>query len=260
MIQIKNLSCGYNKIAVVNNISIDISKGAFIGIIGKNGAGKTTLLKSLSGLLKPYSGNIFLNGTDIYKMKRNLLAKKLSFMPQNMPLDFPFIVKDFIMFGRFPHMNFFKYALKQDYEKIKEIMDFTETKEFAERNILELSGGERQKVLIAQTLAQETDIIAFDEPTSHLDIGSQSSIFRLLRILNKKHDKTIITTIHDLNAAGEFCSNLILMDKGTIFSSGTATEVLNYKDIETVYNTTVVVKTNPVSNKPVVIPVFSDNK
>jgi iron complex transport system ATP-binding protein len=157
-------------------------------------------------------------------------------------------------------MNFFKYALKEDYKKIEEIMDFTETKEFAERSILELSGGERQKVLIAQTLAQETDIIAFDEPTSHLDIGSQSSIFRLLRILNIEHKKTIITTIHDLNAAGEFCSNLILMDKGTIFKSGTPTEVLNYKDIETVYNTTVVVKTNPVSNKPVVIPVFSDNK
>lgn len=260
MIKIKNLSCGYNKIAVVDNISIDINKGSFIGIIGKNGAGKTTLLKSMSGLLKPYSGNIFIDETDIYKMNRNLLAKKLSFLPQNMPIDFPFIVKDFIMFGRFPHMNFFKYALKEDYKKIEEIMDFTGTKEFAERSILELSGGERQKVLIAQTLAQETDIIAFDEPTSHLDIGSQSSIFRLLRILNKEREKTIITTIHDLNAAGEFCSNLILMDKGTIFKSGTPTEVLNYKDIETVYNTTVVVKTNPVSNKPVVIPVFSDNK
>jgi len=258
MIQIKNLSCGYNKISVVKNISIDIKKGSFTGIIGKNGAGKTTLLKSLSGLLKPYSGNILLNGTDIYRMKKNILAEKLSFMPQNMPIDFPFLVKDFIMFGRFPLMNLFKYATKRDYEKVEEIMDFTETKNFAERNVLELSGGERQKVLIAQTLAQETDIIAFDEPTSHLDIGSQSAIFRLLRTLNLKHGKTIITTIHDLNAAGEFCSDLILMNNGIIFSSGTATEVLNYKDIETVYNTTVVVKTNPVSNKPVVIPVFSE--
>lgn len=256
MIQIKNLSCGYNNIPIIKNISMNIKEGSFLGIIGKNGAGKTTLLKSIAGLLKPYCGNIYFDGNDIYKMKKILFAKKLSFMPQNMPIDFHFTVKDFIMFGRFPYMNMFKYASTNDYEIVEKVMVFTETKSFADRNILELSGGERQKVLIAQNLAQQTDVITFDEPTSHLDIGSQASIFKLLRTLNQKHNKTIITTIHDLNTAGEFCSHLILIDNGSVFSSGTTTEVLNYKDIEAVYNTTVVVKTNPVSNKPVVIPVF----
>ena len=136
-------------------------------------------------------------------------------------------------------------------------MNFTQTTEFANRNINELSGGEKQKVLLAQTLVQQTDIICLDEPTSHLDICSQSTIFKLLKMLNEKYNKTIITTIHDLNLAGEFCSDIVLLDNKKIFSYGLTKEVLNYKDIEKVYNITVVVYTNPVSKKPVVIPVYN---
>ncbi|MGE4385663.1 MAG: ABC transporter ATP-binding protein [Endomicrobiaceae bacterium] len=259
MIKICNLSCGYAGHEVIKNVSLNINEGDFVGIIGKNGVGKTTFLKSLAGLIKPFSGNVFIDDTDIYKIKKSVLAKKIAFMPQTMQFDFPFSVKDFIMFGRYPYMNMFKYASAEDFSIVREVMNFTGVAEFAERNISELSGGEKQKVLMAQTLSQRTDIIALDEPTSHLDIGSQSSIFKILRMLNEKYNKTVITTIHDLNLAGEFCSRLVLIDKGNIFNSGTCDEVLNYRDIENVYDAKVVVKTNPVSQKPVVIPIYADS-
>ena len=151
----------------------------------------------------------------------------------------------------------FNLATKDDVRIVEDIMSFTQTTEFAARNINELSGGEKQKVLLAQTLVQETDIIALDEPTSHLDIGSQATIFKLLKMLNEKYGKTIITTVHDLNLAGEFCSDIVLLDDKKVLNFGSAEKVLNYKDIEKVYDVNVVVHTNPVSKKPVVIPVYN---
>ena len=257
MINIENISLSYGKDSVLENISLNLKAKSFIGIIGKNGTGKSTLLKSIVGLLKPINGNIFIDDNDIYKMKRNILAKKISFMPQSMPFDFSFKVKDFVMFGRYPYINMFKPASKEDFKIVESIMNFTEIMAFAERNINELSGGEKQKVLLAQTLVQQTDIIALDEPTSHLDIGRQASIFKLLKMLNEKYNKTIIVTVHDLNLAGEFCSDIVLLDNKKVLNFGSAEKVLNYSDIEKVYNTKVVVKTNPVSNKPIVIPIYN---
>ena len=257
MIKIDNINLSYGKKIVLKELSLDLKEKSFIGVIGKNGTGKSTLLKSIVGLLKPIKGKIFIDNEDVYKISKNILARKISFMPQTMQFDFPFNVKEFIMFGRFPYINMFKLASKEDIKIVEDIMKFTQTTEFANRNINELSGGEKQKVLLAQTLVQQTDIICLDEPTSHLDICSQSTIFKLLKMLNEKYNKTIITTIHDLNLAGEFCSDIVLLDNKKIFSYGLAKEVLNYKDIEKVYNITCVVYTNPVSKKPVVIPVYN---
>lgn len=257
MIKINNISLSYGDKIILENINLIFKEKSFVGIIGKNGAGKSTLLKAITGLLKPIKGNVFIDTDDVYKMKKNILAKKISFMPQIIQTDFSFKVKDFIMFGRYPYMNMFKLATKQDFKTVKDVMDFTRTTEFAERNINELSGGEKQKVLLAQTLVQQTDIIALDEPTSHLDIGNQAAIFKLLKMLNEQYNKTIITTVHDLNLTGEFCSDIVLLDNKKVFNFGKVEEVLNYKDIEKIYGTTVVVKNNPVSNKPVVIPTYS---
>ncbi len=257
MIKIDNVTLSYDKKIVLKDLSLDLKEKSFIGIIGKNGAGKSTLLKSVVGLLKPINGNIFINNEDIYRMKKNMLAKKISFMPQTMQFDFSFNVEDFIMFGRYPYMNMLKLATKDDFKIVEDIMNFTQTTEFANRNINELSGGEKQKVLLAQTLVQQTDIIALDEPTSHLDIGSQATIFKLLKMLNEKYNKTIITTVHDLNLAGEFCSDIVFLDNKKVINFGSAEKVLNYKDIEKIYNVNVVVKTNPVSNKPIVIPIYN---
>jgi iron complex transport system ATP-binding protein len=154
----------------------------------------------------------------------------------------------------------FKIPSDDDYAAVQKVMNFLYIKNFAEKNINELSGGEKQIVLIAQVLAQETDIIVFDEPTSHLDIGNQNDDLEILKDLNEKRDKTVILTLHDLNAAGEFCSKLVLIENGLVCRQGTSEEVLNYEDIERVYNTTVLVKTNPISNRPYVIMVSKTEK
>ncbi|MDR3306223.1 MAG: ABC transporter ATP-binding protein [Endomicrobium sp.] len=255
MIQIKNIYAGYFGREVLKNVSFDVERKDFFGIIGKNGAGKSTLLKIFSNLLKSYKGNALIDNKNLESFKSKELAKRLSFLPQYSDMSMPFSVVEFIMFARFPYMNMFKFPSKSDYKAIERVMGFLNITNLSERKITELSGGEKQKVLIAQVLAQETDIIIFDEPTARLDIGSQNNILKLLRDLNEKHNKTIILTIHDLNAAGEFCNKLLLLENGSICRCGTPEEVLNCKDIERVYKTVVVVKTNPISNRPYVIPV-----
>ncbi|GHT54472.1 iron ABC transporter ATP-binding protein [Endomicrobiia bacterium] len=255
MIHIENISAGYLNRTVLKKISCNIGSKDFFGIIGKNGAGKSTLLKVLCKLIKPYLGNIFIDNKNINFFAKKDFAKTISFLPQYVDTSLPFTVYEFIMFGRYPYMNIFKIPSDSDCNIVKKVMDFLHIMDFAERKINALSGGEKQRVLIAQVLAQETDIIVFDEPTSHLDIGSQNKLLEILRDLNEKYNKTVILTLHDLNAAGEFCNKLVLMENGEICNCGTPEEVLNYKDIERVYDTTVVVKTNPISDKPYVIPV-----
>jgi iron complex transport system ATP-binding protein len=255
MIRIENISAGYLNRAVLKNISCSINSNDFFGIIGKNGAGKSTLLKVLCKLIEPYSGNIFIDNKNITSFKKKDFAKTISFLPQYVDTSLSFTVSEFIMFGRYPYMNILKIPSNDDYAVVKKVMDFLFITDFAERKISEISGGEKQRVLIAQVLAQETGIVVFDEPTSHLDIGVQHNILEILRDLNEKYNKTIILTLHDLNSAGEFCSKLALIESGKICNYGTPEKVLNYKNIERVYNTTVVVNINPISNKPYIIPV-----
>ncbi|MDR3071072.1 MAG: ABC transporter ATP-binding protein [Endomicrobium sp.] len=255
MIHIENISAGYFKRKILNNVSLNIVQKDFLGIIGKNGAGKSTLLKVLCNLIKPCAGDVYINGKSISVFSKKAFAKTVSFLPQYVDTSLPFTVPEFIMFGRYPYMNMFKIPSNKDYIAVKKVMEFLDLTDFAEMKINELSGGEKQRVLIAQVLVQETDIIVFDEPTLHLDLGIQNSILGILNDLNQRHNKTIILTLHDLNAAAEFCNKLALMEKGSICNCGSPEEVLNYKDIERIYNTTVVVKTNPISNKPYVVPV-----
>jgi len=255
MIEIKSIYAGYGNKEVLKGVNLSICKGSFTGIIGKNGAGKSTLLKTLCGLLKPVLGSVFVNCVDMRSFSKKEFARQLAFMPQNTAVSFPFSVAEFVLLGRYPYMNVLKMASQKDKDAVEEVLKFTRISELAQRNITELSGGERQKAFIAQTIVQETEIMVFDEPTSHLDIGGQNDILELLDTLNKKRGKTIVATLHDLNAAGEFCDTLVLMEDGEIKNSGKPEDVLNYTDIEKVYDTTVVVKTNPISNKPYVIPV-----
>ncbi|MCL2389962.1 MAG: ABC transporter ATP-binding protein [Endomicrobia bacterium] len=254
MIELKNIFAGYHNKDVLKDISLTIKESSFSGIIGPNGAGKSTLLKCLCGVLKFHRGQIIINGKNITDLKKSELSKAVSYMPQTIESNLSFSVYDFVMLGRFPHLGFLKNPSKNDKKIVREVMEFTNIADFSQRKTDELSGGERQRVLIAQTIAQGTPVIVFDEPTAHLDIGAQNDILKLLKTLNRDFKKTIIATMHDLNAAGEFCDNLILLDHGRVKNCGLPEDVLNYKDIEEVYKTTVIVKTNPISNKPYVIP------
>jgi iron complex transport system ATP-binding protein len=255
MIEFKNVSFGYKERKILDGVSFQAGKGSFTGIIGRNGAGKSTLFKLFCRLLLPYEGEISIDGKNLAEFSKKGFSKTVSFMPQIVDCSFAFSVFDFVMLGRYPYMNALKIPSAKDFDAVNETLNVAGLKEFSERKITELSGGERQRVLIAQTIAQRTDIIVFDEPTSHLDIGAQYEILNILKRLNKEYKKTIIASLHDLNAAGEFCDNLVLLDEGKAAASGTPEQVLNYKDIEKAYKTAVVVKTNPMSGKPYVIPI-----
>ena len=182
VVHIDNVSTCYSDKEILKSISCKINERDFFGIIGKNGVGKSTLLKVLCKLIKPYSGNVFINCKNINYFSRKEFAKTISFLPQYVDTSLSFNVFEFIMFGRYPYMNVLKIPSNKDCIVVKRTIDFLQITNLAQRKINELSVGEKQKILIAQVLAQETDIIVFDEPTSHLDIGSQNNCFIIIFI------------------------------------------------------------------------------
>jgi iron complex transport system ATP-binding protein len=218
MIHIDNISAGYLNKKILNCVSCRIHKGDFFGIVGKNGVGKSTLLKTICKLINPYSGNIFINNKNINSFSNVKFARLISFLSQNEDTTVAFNVFKFIMLGRYPYMNIFKFFSSEDKIITKKIMNFLNISDLSKKKINELSNGEKQKVLIAQTLVQETDIILFDEPISYLDFDSQNCILKKLKSLSKNYNKTIILTLHDLSSAFKFCNRLALLDNCSIYN------------------------------------------
>ena len=260
LVRINNLSGGYHKTAVIKDISFDIKKGDFLGIIGPNGSGKSTLLKLMSRALRPCSGNITLEGKDIEGMDLKEFCRKVAFVPQDTLINFSFSVEEIVLMGRIPHLKRMQFEGKADFSIAERALGLTDTLYIKEKAIDELSAGERQRVIIAKALAQEPMLLFLDEPTSHLDIGHQVQILNLLKKLNKEQDLTVVMVMHDLNLASEYCDRIILLDQGSVFKNDTPEQVLTYQNIEAVYKTIVVVNKNPVSKKPYVILVSGDDK
>ncbi|MDR0985204.1 MAG: ABC transporter ATP-binding protein [Endomicrobium sp.] len=260
LIQIKNVSAGYvKKYLVLKNINCNIKLGEFIGIIGKNGVGKSTFLKLICCLIKPFSGTVLFRKRDIFTLSKDDLSRIISFLPQQNSSDTfnnNFSVLEFIMLGRFPYYNkkILKIPSNIDFKIVKKITSMLFITDLLHRKMNTLSGGEKQKVLIAQVLVQETKVLIFDEPTSNLDIGNQINILLLLKKINKDLNKTIIVSIHDLNIASEFCNKLILLNNKTIYRYGVPRDIINYNNISSVFNIkNIIIKINHISNKPYII-------
>ena len=261
MLKVKDLTCGYNSKFVIHQVSFSVKEGEFYGIIGPNGSGKTTLLKAITKSLKPQGGEIFFKNKEITQMGFRELSQKIAVVSQIQPTAFDITVKDFVLLGRIPYYSKFQFLeTGRDEEIAEKAMFLTDTSEFRKRFIGEMSGGERQLVVIARALAQEPKLLLLDEPTSHLDITHQVKILDLLKRLNKKTQLTVIIVLHDLNLASEYCDRLILLNDGKVQKIGSPQEVLTYQIIEEVYNTTVVVKENPVSSKPHILIVSEEAK
>lgn len=258
LLKINRLTGGYHKEPIVKDVSFDIRQGDFVGIIGPNGSGKTTLLRLLTKILIPHSGEIFFKEKNIAQMSLKELSKQVSYVSQDTSIDFPFSVAEVVLLGRIPHLGRLQFEAKKDIEIAENSLSLTDSLSLKNKRIDELSFGERQRVIIAKALAQEPVLLFLDEPTAHLDISHQVQILNLLRKLNHKNNLTIVMIMHDLNLAAEYCSRVILFDKGKIFKEGTPHEVLTYQNIEAVYKTVVVVNNNPISNKPYVILVSQD--
>lgn len=261
MLEIKNLTCGYDSKFFLENINFKMAEGEFVGIIGPNGSGKTTLLRAITRVIKPKKGGILFEKEDIEKLRFKGLAKKIAVVSQSPEMELRMSVEEFVLLGRIPHRERLQFLeTKVDEEIAQKAMYLTNTFSFKERFIENLSGGEKQLVVIARALAQEPKLLLLDEPTSHLDITHQVKILDLIKKLNKDFGLTVIIVLHDLNLASEYCDRLILLAEGKIYKIGKPEEVLTYQIIERVYKTVIVVEKNPVSSKPYILVVSEEEK
>ncbi|MFH1784347.1 MAG: ABC transporter ATP-binding protein [bacterium] len=253
ILSISQLICRYGNIVAVDGIDFGIKKGEFIGIIGPNGSGKSTILKAIMKSIKPESGNIYLRGTDTKHLKAKQIAQSIAVVPDETHVSFAFTAFDVVMMGRMPYLGRFDFETKKDEEIVEECTRRTGTIDLKERFINELSSGERQRVIIAQALAQEPDIILLDEPTTHLDINHEVGIFDLLKDLKKKMNLTIIAVLHDLNIASLYCDRLLLLKEGKLVIEGSPDKVITEENIGKVYKTDVSVKKHPKFDTPYVM-------
>jgi iron complex transport system ATP-binding protein len=235
ILQVQDINFSYDQNTVLHSISMDVSPGEFIGIIGPNGSGKSTLLKLLGGVLKPDSGQLHFKETNYLDYKQKQLAQSITWVPQEHPMAFNFKVSEIVLMGRHPYLSAFTFEGEDDMEIAHSAMESTQTLQFAQRNFNEISGGEKQRVVIAAAIAQEPELMILDEPTSALDIKYQIQILNILKQLNENQQTTIILALHDLHLASKFCTRLILLDEGKIFKDGTTEDVLQKESIEKVY-------------------------
>lgn len=246
MIDIDSISVSFDDHTVLEDVSLSVDEGTFIGLIGPNGAGKTTMLRTISGVIDPESGTVTINGTEVHSLSSKATSRLVSVVPQNTSLSFAFDVRHIVEMGRTPHRSRFGSPTKSDERVVDRALERTRTERFEDRTIDEVSGGERQRVLLARALAQDTPVMLLDEPTASLDINHQLDTLEIVSEL-VEDGKTVIAAIHDLDLAARFCDQLALLKGGSIIESGDPTTVLTTENIKRVFDTDAAVTTNPVT-------------
>ena len=254
LLNVDGVECRYGSVKVLDDVSLSVKGGDFVGILGPNGSGKTTLLKSISRILKPHKGAILLDEADIYSLKSVDVAKQLAVVPQDTSIGFNFAALDVVLMGRNPHMKRFQMESEKDMAVARKVMNLTNIWHLAERPINELSGGEKQRVIIARALAQEPKILLLDEPLTHLDIVNQLEIMDLVKDLCVKEKLVVLAVFHDFNLAARYCNSAIMLKKGKVFAAGGLTEVLTSENIKSVFNVDAIVTKHLVTNSVFVIP------
>lgn len=250
MLHFLDVTSGYGKIEILKDVTFSVDPRDFIGIIGPNGSGKSTLLRTATKVLEPFKGEVYLQKKKLKEISLKEMALLAAVVPQDTLFMFPFKVLDVVLMGRIPYISRLGFESKEDLRIAFEALERVDAIHLRDRFIDELSGGERQRVVIAKALAQKPKILFLDEPTTHLDISHQIEIFSLLKDLNKESGLIVVAILHDLNLASLYCDRLILLSEGRIKKHGTPSEVLDYKIIEEVYKTRVIVKENPVTSRP----------
>ena len=248
-----NLTIAYNKKIIINNLEIVIPERKITSIIGPNGCGKSTLLKAVGRILKPERGSVYLDGIDIYTLNTKEVAKKMSILPQSPKAPSGITVGELVSYGRFPHQHGLKKLTVEDKKIIQWAMDITKLSEYEVTLVDNLSGGQRQRVWISMALAQQTDIILLDEPTTYLDLAYQLEILELLYRLNKEQGCTIAMVLHDLNLASRFSDYIIAMRSGKIIEYGTPDEVICEDVLKKTFNINADIIKDSTSKKPICI-------
>ncbi len=259
-VRLCDITLGYDAKPVLSEVSFEAPAGRMAGIIGPNGCGKSTLIKGLTRILPLQSGRVFLDGHELAKLKRDDVSRLVAVVPQNPIIPDLFTAFEVVLMGRTPHLGLFKYEGARDLAIVYDAMEVTRTIGFADRRVAELSGGEKQRLILARALAQEPKILLLDEPTAHLDIKYQIEMLELVHRLCIDKMLTVIIALHDLNLAVQYCDQLVMFHNGRVHSCGTPSDVITAKAIEEVYGAQVYVYPNPVNNLPFTVVIAEKDR
>ena len=236
MLKVKDLCFSYRERPVLKDVDLEVRKGEVVGILGPNGCGKTTLLKLLNRNLRPESGRVWMEDKDLEEVSKKEIARHIAVVPQGNEIRFAFTVRDIVMMGRMPFLQQFQGESSEDARIVEEAMRKTNISEFADRYINTMSGGERQRVIIARAIAQKPEIILLDEPTLHLDINHQFEVLDLVKRLSKEEGLTVVIVSHDLPMVMRYCDRIVLIHDHKVFADGTPDEILTRENMKTVFN------------------------
>lgn len=252
-IKAENIIVSYDQKEIINNLSLSILNQKITTIIGANGCGKSTLLKALTRIHKIKDGTITIDGHDIAHLPTKEIAKKIALLPQVLEATEGITVYELISYGRFPHQKYLGNLTNDDRSKIHWAMEMTNVAQFANRDVDDLSGGQRQKVWIAMALAQDTDTIFLDEPTTYLDMNHQLEVLELLKKLNNETQKTIIMVLHDLNLSARYSDYLVAMKTGKIIYEGSPNQIMTKDIIKDIFKIDAHIIQDPISKQPVLL-------
>jgi iron complex transport system ATP-binding protein len=250
----EQLKLSYDGNTIIKELNLKIPEGKITALVGRNGCGKSTILKSLARLLKPSSGYVYLDGKAIQKMSTKEVAKKLAILPQSPVAPEGLTVEGLVGYGRYPHQNLLGGKSEEDKKIVQWALEVTGTSALADRPLTALSGGQRQRVWIAMALAQETDLLLLDEPTTYLDMAHQIEVLELLARLNREEKRTILMVVHDLNHAARYAHHLVAVHEGEVVTAGSPQEVLNADMLKKVFGVKAHIVFEPDTNLPLVVP------
>jgi iron complex transport system ATP-binding protein len=239
----------------VQHVTLAVERGSIVGLLGPNGSGKTTLLRLLAGMLTPSSGRVTLGGSPLDSLGRRALAQRIAVVPQETHLAFDYTVRDIALMGRYPHLGAFELEGPRDLAIVRDALAATGTVDLEDRSFATLSGGEKQRVVIASALAQQADILLLDEPTASLDLGYQLEISSLLAQLNRERGITVVVATHDLACAAGLCHRLVLLRDGRVLTTGTTTDTLTTETIRALYDVEASVAFDARAGRITVVPI-----
>ncbi len=251
----EKITAGYGNQTILNDVSMQIPQNKISVILGSNGSGKSTMLKTFCRLLTPTDGSILLDQKALATVKNKELAKIIGFLPQTSLAPEGITVAELISRGRYPYRKFMTPMSKEDYAAVQEAMDAMKISHLASHSVDELSGGQRQRVFIALALAQDTDILFLDEPTTYLDIAHQIEILDLLKELNHKKGTTIIMVLHDINLSSKYADYIFAMKDGKLIQEGSPKELISVENIREIYGINSILMEDPISHSPMIIPI-----
>jgi len=254
ILQLQDVHFSYDGTEVLRGVTLNVAEGSFVSLVGPNGSGKTTLVRIASGLFLPDRGECLVAGRLTHACRRRDLARLVAVVPQESHIAFPFTALQVVLMGRAPYLGPMGFESAEDVALARVALRETDAEVLSDRLLSELSGGEKQRVIIARALAQQPRLLLLDEAASHLDIRHQLDVFDIVRRLNRERGVTVVMVAHDLNLAAEMSERMVLLAQGRVFADGTPTEVLTEANVAEVFGAQVRRELDPVTGRPMLRP------